>query len=597
MFQGKSLRVTALQQAGLFELCFDREGDPINKFDERTLQELRQATELLRAQPGLRGVLVSSAKDAFIVGADIVEFGEQFGKPAELIAAGVARSNEIFVALEDLPVPTVAAINGFALGGGLELALTASLRVMSTAAQVGVPEVKLGIFPGFGGTVRLSRVAGPAVACEWVSSGKAVKAADALRAGVVDAISAPELLRATALDWLHRAIDGEVDWAAAQQRKRLPVMMPVTQMTSIFSMAREKAERTGLPHQPAAVMALEMMQEAAGQDRAGALALEAQAFGRVARTQAAASLVQAFLNDQALRKQLKRQLKGITPAQQIAAPLQPTQDLVGMHVDFPLPNSLLVEVVRGSGSSDDAVAKTLAYVVATGKTPVVVRDGPGFLVNRLWIAYLRAFLRLVADGASFVKVDEAMESFGWPLGPAGLVDVVGIDVVSALHDVIAAAYPERMPVLEKDVLRLMAGLGRCGQKNERGFYRYELVPDGKPKRSLAFDAVTLLAPLQAKGPREFAQNEIIDRMMLPMVIEAVHALDEGVVATAAELDTALKLGLGFPAYAGGPLQYADWLGLDEVVARCDRLGSELGPAYQPTPHMRQMAASGDRFHV
>jgi 3-hydroxyacyl-CoA dehydrogenase/enoyl-CoA hydratase/3-hydroxybutyryl-CoA epimerase/enoyl-CoA isomerase len=172
-----------------------------------------------------------------------------------------------------------------------------------------------------------------------------------------------------------------------------------------------------------------------------------------------------------------------------------------------------------------------------------------------------------------------------------------MDTGSHVSDVISAGYPERMPRIERDALRLMASEGRYGQKNGIGFYRYETDAQGKPRRSPAPDTPALLARLQPNGPRAFSDAEIVDRMMLPMVVEAVHALEEGVVGTPAELDMALQLGLGFPAYAGGPLKYADWLGLAEVVARCDRLAPTLGAALQPTARMRAMAAGGERFHA
>ena len=715
MFEGQSIRVSALTPPGVYELCFDRQGEAINKFDNRTVAELEQATRWLAAQPDLKGVLVSSAKDVFIVGADITEFGEKFNKPAEQIAADVAQSNLTFVAFEDLPVPTVLAINGYALGGGLEMALTASVRVMSTTAQVGVPEVKLGLFPGFGGTVRLSRVASPAVAADWVASGRPAKADAALAAGVVDAVVPPEALRETALDWLRRAMAGEVDWAARQQRKRVPVPLSAAELKTVFDAAREKATRQTPPHQPAARMALDMMEHAATLDRAGALAQEARVFGEVARTQAGVSLVQTFLNEQALKKLFKRHAKAGTPVRRaavlgagimgggisytsalrgvpvrmkdihqaaldlgmaeadkllarqvqagrlneekaatvraaitpqldeagfdqvdcvveaivenlgvkrqvlaaleervapgtviasntsslriddIAQPLKRPETFVGMHFFNPVPLMPLVEVIQGSRTSDTAVSTAVGYAVAMGKTPIVVKDCPGFLVNRVLTAYMRGFLQLVADGANFEAVDRVMEAFGWPMGPAYLEDVVGMDTGSHVSDVISAGYPERMPHLEHDALRLMASEGRFGQKNGRGFYRYEPDPKGKPRRSTAPEAHELLKRIQPKGQHSFTDAEIVDRMMLPMVIEAAHALQDGVVATAAELDMAMLLGIGFPAYAGGPLKWADWIGLGELVARCDRL-RHLGPAYEPTPRMREMAARGERFH-
>jgi len=716
VFQGQSVWVRALDEAGVYELCFDRQGDAINKFDDRTVEELRQAVNALAGVADLRGVLISSAKEVFIVGADITEFGAKFSQPAEAISAGVAHSNTVFVALEDLPVPTVVAINGFALGGGLELAVSGSLRVMSSAAQVGVPEVRLGLFPGFGGTVRLSRLAGPAAACEWVTTGRPQTAPAALACGVVDEVVAPEALRESALGLLRRAIAGEVDWAARQQRKRDPVPLSAAERTAVFEAAVAATEPLSARHQPAAQRAVEMMAEAAALDRAGALALEARVFGEVACTQAARSLVQAFVNDQALKKLFKRHAQAATPVRRaavlgagimgggiaytsalrgvpvrmkdiqpsalelgmgeatkqlargvkngklsqerangvlaaitpqldsagfdqvdgvieaivenlgikqkvlaelegqlapgtliasntsslriddIAQPLQRPENFVGMHFFNPVPMMPLVEVIRGSRTSDAAVSTAVAYAVAMGKTPIVVKDCPGFLVNRVLTAYMRGFLQLVADGADFLQVDRVMEAFGWPMGPAYLEDVVGMDTGSPVSDVISAGYPERMPRLERDALRLMASEGRYGQKNGIGFYRYEADAQGKPRRSIAPDTPALLARLQPDRPRAFSDAEIVDRMMLPMIVEAAHALEDGVVGSPAELDMAMQLGLGFPAYAGGPLQYADWLGLPEVVARCDRLAPELGAALQPTARMRAMAATGTAYY-
>ncbi|MES2533685.1 MAG: fatty acid oxidation complex subunit alpha FadB [Pseudomonadota bacterium] len=715
MFERQSVRVVATDVPGVHELCFDRQGESVNKFDNRTVTELQEATRFLKAQPDLRGVLVTSAKDVFIVGADITEFGEMFSQSAADIAADVLQRNAVFVEFEDLPVPTVVAINGFALGGGLEFAMANSIRVMSTAAQIGVPEVKLGLFPGFGGTVRLVRQAGPAVACEWVSTGKPAKAEAALAAGVVDDIAAPEALRAKALEWLRRAIDGGFDWQASQQRKRDKLAMPQAQADAAFAEARANAARGAAPHQPAALAAIDMMRAGAGLDQRGALELEAGTFGEIARTQAAVAMVRTFLNELAVKKAARRQAKGAPPVRQaavlgagimgggiafasalkgvpvrmkdisrkaldqgmdearkqvgrqlksgrlseakaaavlasiqpqiddagfdavdlvveaiveklevkqkvlaeieaglkpgtviasntsslriddIATALQRPEDLVGMHFFNPVPMMPLVEVVKGAKTSDAAVAAAVGYAAAMGKTPIVVKDCPGFLVNRVFTAYMRGFLQLVADGGDFVKIDAAMEAFGWPMGPAYLEDVIGMDTGSHVNDVISAGYPQRMPAFADDALRLMARAGRFGQKSGFGFYRYEPNAQGKPRRVPAGDTHVLLAPLQKNGPRDFTPVDIVDRLMLPMVVEASHALEEGVVGTPAELDMALLMGLGFPAYAGGPLQYADWLGLAEVVARCDRLAA-LGPAFRPTERMRAMAASGARFH-
>lgn len=714
MFQGDSIRLSRLDE-GFVELCFDARNEPINKLDARTVDEFRQATELLASADGVRGVLVTSAKDVFIVGADIKEFGEMFRQDAAQIASGVLLKNQIFVAFEDLPFPSVIAINGFALGGGLELALTASHRVMSAAAQVGVPEVKLGLFPGFGGTVRLSRVAGAQAALDWIASGKPAKAPAALAAGVVDEVAEPGALREQALALLRRAADGQVDWQAAQQRKRQPLPLSDAERQVLFATAAEKIKAESPPHQPAALIAAEMMAEAGGLDRARALALEAEAFGRVARTQAAGALVQVFLNDQLLKKVsrkhtgqarpvkqlavlgagimgggiaytaalrgtpvllkdiasqqldlgineagklLARQVKSGRLAQDkadavlksikpqlddrgfeqvdlvieavverldvkqqviavlegsvredtviasntsslriddIARPLIRPENLVGMHFFNPVPVMPLVEVIRGVKTSDAAVATAVSQALAMGKTPIVVKDCPGFLVNRIVTPYVNAFLQLLADGADFEEVDRAMEAFGWPMGPAYLQDVVGMDTGAHVGDVIAAGYPQRMKPVARNAVKLMVSRKRYGQKTGEGFYRYAPDAGGKPRKASSPEAHELVRSLQTEGQRRFSADEIVERMMLPMIVEAAHALEEGVVASAAEVDMALMLGLGLPAYLGGALKYADWLGLPQVVALCDRHAS-LSPAYQATARMRAMAAQGACFH-
>jgi 3-hydroxyacyl-CoA dehydrogenase/enoyl-CoA hydratase/3-hydroxybutyryl-CoA epimerase/enoyl-CoA isomerase len=714
MYSGKSLRVQALG-GGLVELVFDRESDAINKLDDRTVSELREATAAIAADPSVRGVLATSTKSVFIVGADITEFGARFKLPEAELAASVARSNEVFNAFEDLAVPSVVAINGFALGGGLEFALTACYRVMSTAAQVGVPEVKLGLFPGFGGTVRLPRVASAPLAIDWVASGKPASAASALEGGVVDQVCAPEGLRAAALSLLGQAVDGQLDWRARQHRKRDALPLDEAARRAVFDDAMARVRAASARHQPAALEAVTMMAAAATLDRAGALAAEARAFAHVAKTQAADAMVQTFLSEQALKKLFKQHAKQARPVRRvavlgagimgggiaytnalrglpvllkdiapgpldagmgearkqlarlvktgrrtqqqadtilasitpqldhagfdsadavieavvenlgvkhqvlaelegrvgadtviasntsslriddIAAPLARPENLVGMHFFNPVPVMPLVEVIRGRRTSEAAVSTAVGHAVAMGKTPIVVQDCPGFLVNRILTAYMRGFLQLVADGGDFERIDQAMEAFGWPMGPAYLQDVVGMDTGSHVTDVISAGYPDRMPPLRSDALKLMVANARHGQKNGIGFYRYETDPTGKPKRQPAADARTLLAQVQPGGPRDFSDAEIVDRLMLPLIVEAAHALEEGVVATPAELDMALLLGIGFPAYLGGALKFADWLGLAAVVERCGRHAS-LGKAYEPTYRMRQMAASHQTYY-
>ena len=195
IYEGKAITVKALE-GGIVELNFDLKGESVNKFNRLTLNELRQAVDAIKADASVKGVIVTSGKDVFIVGADITEFVDNFKLPEAELVAGNLEANKIFNDFEDLNVPTVVAINGIALGGGLEMCLAADYRVMAQSAKIGLPEVKLGIYPGFGGTVRLPRVIGTDNAIEWIAGGAENKADAALKVRAVDAVVADDKLRA-----------------------------------------------------------------------------------------------------------------------------------------------------------------------------------------------------------------------------------------------------------------------------------------------------------------------------------------------------------------------------------------------------------------
>ena len=190
MFKGSAISLTKLD-AGIAELKFDLQGESVNKFNALTVKELEQAITALEKAKDIKGVIVTSGKPVFIVGADISEFASLFGGGAGNLGKSEDVNTKNFNRLEDLPVPVVAAINGFAMGGGLEIALACDFRVMSSAAKIGLPETKLGIIPGWGGTVRLPRIAGADTAIEWIASGKDQRPEVALKAGVVDGVVEP----------------------------------------------------------------------------------------------------------------------------------------------------------------------------------------------------------------------------------------------------------------------------------------------------------------------------------------------------------------------------------------------------------------------
>src|SRR5699024_6058702 len=200
LYEGSKLTVKV--DGDIAVLCFDASDGSVNKFDQDTLAELRKAAQALAGTTSVRGLLVTSGKPAFIVGADIMEFGELFKMPEKELAAWLVDAQSVFNAIEDLPFPSVTAVNGLALGGGFEMSLSTEYRVMAAAAQVGFPETRLRIYPGFGGTVRSPRLIGADNAIEWIADGRSRKADAALAAGMVDAVVADEKLESAARDLL-----------------------------------------------------------------------------------------------------------------------------------------------------------------------------------------------------------------------------------------------------------------------------------------------------------------------------------------------------------------------------------------------------------
>jgi 3-hydroxyacyl-CoA dehydrogenase/enoyl-CoA hydratase/3-hydroxybutyryl-CoA epimerase/enoyl-CoA isomerase len=255
----------------------------------------------------------------------------------------------------------------------------------------------------------------------------------------------------------------------------------------------------------------------------------------------------------------------------------------------------LVEVVRGRATSDVAVSSVVGYAVAMGKTPIVVRDGPGFLVNRILTPYMLGFLQLVEEGADFANVDRVMEQFGWPMGPAYLNDVIGLDTATHVFSIVAEGFPKRMQRNGRDALHVLVEAACLGQKSGAGFYKYTTDPAGKPKKALAPDTYELLRGVQSRATRAFSDEEIVERLMVPMIAEAAWCLQEEVVASPSELDTALLLGLGLPRYLGGALKYADWLGLAKVVQLSDRY-AHLGEHYRVPESMRAKATAGGQYY-
>jgi len=283
----------------------------------------------------------------------------------------------------------------------------------------------------------------------------------------------------------------------------------------------------------------------------------------------------------------------------LAGHLKRPENFCGMHFFNPVHAMPLVEVIRGAKTSEETLATVVAHALALGKKPIVVNDCPGFLVNRVLFPAVFGFDMMIVDGADFQQVDRVMEAWGWPMGPAYLMDVVGLDTAVHCFPSILEGYPERMGDVyggdyKVSPTRLLFENGRLGQKNDNGYYLYEKDKRGKPKK-VVDDAVYDLFRPHVKDSVEFSDEDIIARFMVPMCVELAHCLEEGVVGSPAEADMAVVYGLGFPAFRGGLFRWMDEIGLDKFCAMADR-HAELGKLYEPTEKMREMAANGESYY-
>ncbi len=261
----------------------------------------------------------------------------------------------------------------------------------------------------------------------------------------------------------------------------------------------------------------------------------------------------------------------------------------GLHFCNPVSQRPLVEIVRGQSTSDETLAKMLAYAVRIGKLPIVVRDSPGFLINRLLLPYLNEALELVCRGVDLQQIDRVARQFGMAMGPIELLDLIGTDTAMWAGRTLWEAYPDRIALTP--VLPALVKRGRLGQKTGCGFYRYTS-PNGAGKRDP--DLRPILAPY-VRRPRDFSTSEITQRLFLPMLIEATRAIEERVITDVRDVDIGLLFGLGFPKSRGGLLSWADQIGVATIVTMLRRFES-LGKRMQPTELLLSYARTGKTFY-
>ncbi|KGM52419.1 3-hydroxyacyl-CoA dehydrogenase [Lysobacter concretionis Ko07 = DSM 16239] len=655
---------------GVLVLSLDRAGETVNALSQDVLIELDALIERIAIDPP-KGVVLRSAKaSGFIAGADIKEF-QGFDETGN-VAGALKRGQQVFQHLADLPCPTVAAIHGFCMGGGTELALACDYRVASKdgSTRIGLPEVQLGIYPGWGGSVRLPRLIGAPAAFEMMLTGRAVSASAARASGLVDKVVEPAVLvdaaAALALHGRKRPFKQRfMGWAtnlwparqaiapmllkqvARKARKEhypAPYSLVATWKATGGSVERQlAAERrsvTKLASTPTARNLIrvfflqERLKSVGGKDHgiqhvhvigAGVMGGDIAAWAAYKGFQVtlndreqrfidvamgrAGELLAKRVRDESKRPEVAARLKSDVAGDGVAAadlvieaiienpeakrdlyavieprmksdallttntssiPLVDLRDGIqrpaqfgGLHYFNPVALMPLVEIVQHDGMAPETRERLAAFCKAIGKLPVPVAGTPGFLVNRVLFPYMLEAVTAWSEGIPGAAIDKAAVRFGMPMGPIELVDTVGLDVAAG----VGAELSPFLGLTVPPALAKQAEPGKRGKKDGQGLYKWE---DGK--------AVKPDLPDNYQPP-----SDLEDRLILPMLNEAVACLHDGVVADAELLDAGVIFGTGFAPFRGGPIQYIRQTGADALLERLKQLQARHGDRFAPRP--------------
>jgi 3-hydroxyacyl-CoA dehydrogenase/enoyl-CoA hydratase/3-hydroxybutyryl-CoA epimerase len=652
---------------GIVWLTLDRKDASANSLSRAVMEELEAQLESLTSAVPKALIITSGKQGGFIAGADIKEFvGLQSPEQAYEM---IRRGQQVLDRLARLPCPTVAAINGFALGGGLEVALACRYRVVAddTSITLGFPEVQLGVHPGLGGTVRAVQLAGPIAAMDLMLTGRAIRPKKALELRLVDRVVPAASLRSAAKEI---ALRSPAPQSMAFKDRVLNSSLARPILAS--QMRAQVAKRARADHYPAPYALIDLWRRF-GASGADAYEAEAKSMSELLCTSTSRNLVRVFFLQERLKSAAKsaetpakhvhvvgagvmggdiaawcaargltvtlqdRAMEYVKPAldraraffekrypepakreatlarltadvegegvaradvvieaifenleakrdlfarlepkmkegallatntssivlEQLAEKLARPSRLIGLHFFNPVARMPLIEVIQSQMADQDCVRKGLAFSRQIDKLAIPCRSSPGFLVNRVLMPYLSEAVRAVEEGTPLALIDEAAESFGMPMGPIELADVVGLDVIMSVGKVFFTeiAAPKTLVQLVEQK--------KLGKKSGAGFYVWK---DGKPvKPAVASHDVP---------------PDLQDRLILSLLNEAAAVLREHVVEDADLIDAGTIFGAGFAPFRGGPLQYARNRGIDVVIARLQELEQRYGERFRPDP--------------
>ena len=675
---------------------------PVNALSPGVPEGIVESIDKINQDSSVKAAVMIGAGKTFVSGADIKEFAK--------MRAGRRQGPDfpsILPRIEDCRVPVVVAIHGQALGGGLELAMAGHYRVIAPAAQVGQPEVKLGIIPGAAGTQRLPRLAGVAKAVEMCYEGNPISAADAMKFGIVDKIIGGDLLSGAVAfarevagkparktrertDKFGSAADNAAAIDAARKNARAKFRNMIAPLAAIdaveastklsfeegsrlerklfidclqsdqskalihvFFGEREVAKIPDVPKDTSTIPVKSMAVVGAGTMGGGITMVFANAgipvlmkeTDQAALDRGLASIQKNYANSvkrgRFTQEFMDQRLKLITPTlsydgfekadmvieavfegmalkkhvfgeldrvckpgailasntstlniDEIASATSRPQFVIGTHFFSPANVMRLLEIVRGKATSKEVIATCMQLSKQAKKVGVLVGNCRGFVGNRMFHPYVRESVFLVEEGATVQEVDDALYEFGMAMGPLAVGDLAGLDVGWRIR--------KEYRHLEKPGIRqAFAGdnlceLGRYGQKTGAGWYKYDenrrAAPDPEVEKLVRGWAA------EAKIPqRKISPQEIVDRLIYALVNEGARILEEGFALRSVDIDIIYLNGYGFPAYRGGPMWYADTVGLKKVYDRISEFHQQHGELWEPAPLLEQLAGQGKGF--
>lgn len=680
-------------------LVFDLKDEKVNKLSFEILKEFDEKLNQIKEDSSIKALVIDSAKkDIFIAGADIKEI-EKLKDEKEVYEA-LMEVHEIFNKLENLQIPTIAYINGACMGGGLELALACKYRIITTnpKTKIAFPEVKLGIFPGFAGTIRAPKIIGLINALDLILSGKTIDAKKAYKINLADTIFDDAQKEFMLEDFVKKAIYGTFE-------KKVPFNLlnyaPFNEF--IFRKAYKNLEAKVNQDFKAPYIALEVIKVTINKELEDSIKIEAKEFSKLAVTKESKNMIKLFflfeklnknyektsnpisnavvlgngvmgkgiiylfskylkdvriklrdlsqaheilkdvakiydysiksrsmtknqvdfklnkisytdkfvgfrnfdfiieaiIEDEKTKKETYKELEKIInentiiatntssiSIEKLGSEIKNKENFLGVHFFNPVNLMPLVEIIPTKHTSKETINKVCEMLISCGKTPIVVKDCAGFIVNRILLPYLNEAAFILEEGSKIERIDSIIKDFGMPMGPFTLADTVGIDIGYKVATILNEAYGSRMPI--SSIIEKMYEKNLLGVKTKAGFYEYE----SKDK----YSNVHVTSMLE-NNSRIFEEKEILERCLYIMINEASRCLEENIVTDASIIDFAMITGTGFPAHKGGLLSYANEIGLKNILESLRKFEKEYGERFKPSNLLVKLVEEYEDFET